>query len=61
MTGMEYLEFYGRLYSLKDAFILAARIGLFHRFNMADAAHRRLGQYSKGMRQKSGPHSHYAA
>ncbi len=54
MTGMEYLEFYGRLYSLKDAFIRQRGLELFHRFNMADAAHRRLGQYSKGMRQKVG-------
>jgi ABC-2 type transport system ATP-binding protein len=54
MTGMEYLEFYGRLYGLKDAFIRERGGMLFRRFNMADAAHRRLGQYSKGMRQKVG-------
>ena len=54
MTGMEYLEFYGRLYGLKDKFIHERGMDLFGRFNMADAAHRRLGQYSKGMRQKVG-------
>lgn len=54
MTGMEYLEFYGRLYGLKDKFIHQRGSDLFERFNMADAAHRRLGQYSKGMRQKVG-------
>ncbi len=54
MTGMEYLEFYGRLYGLKDKFIQQRGRALFERFNMSDAAHRRLGQYSKGMRQKVG-------
>ena len=54
MTGMEYLEFYGRLYNLKDEQIRKRGMALFERFNMADAAHRRLGQYSKGMRQKVG-------
>lgn len=54
MTGMEYLQFYGRLYGLKDKFIQQRGGELFERFNMADATHRRLGQYSKGMRQKVG-------
>jgi len=54
MTGMEYLEFYGRLYNLKDEFIHKRGGELLDRFNMSDAAHRRLGQYSKGMRQKVG-------
>lgn len=54
MTGMEYLEFYGRLYGLKDKYIHQRGMVLFDRFNMADASHRRLGQYSKGMRQKVG-------
>lgn len=52
MSGMEYLEFYGRLYGLKDTYIRERGGELLKRFNMADAAHRRLGQYSKGMRQK---------
>jgi len=54
MTGMEYLAFYGRLYNLKDDFIRSKGLDLFERFNMVDAPHRRLGQYSKGMRQKVG-------
>jgi ABC-2 type transport system ATP-binding protein len=54
MTGMEYLEFYGRLYSLKDEQIHERGMVLFERFGMGDAARRRLGQYSKGMRQKVG-------
>jgi ABC-2 type transport system ATP-binding protein len=54
MTGMEYLEFYGRLYSLKDEKIHKRGMVLLERFGMAEAAHRRLGQYSKGMRQKVG-------
>ncbi|PIE81015.1 MAG: ABC transporter [Chloroflexi bacterium] len=54
MTGMEYLEFYGRLYGLKDKFIRERGLALFAQFNMVAAAQRRLGQYSKGMRQKVG-------
>ena len=54
MTGLEYLLFYGRLYGLSDKAIRARGLELFRRFNMEDASNRRLGQYSKGMRQKVG-------
>jgi len=54
LTGLEYLEFYGRLYGLADAHIRQRSLALFERFNMAGQAERRLGQYSKGMRQKVG-------
>ncbi|MCP4424738.1 MAG: ABC transporter ATP-binding protein [Chloroflexi bacterium] len=52
MSGLEYLLFYGRLYGLTDDAIKQRGLGLFDRFGMADAAQRRLGTYSKGMRQK---------
>jgi ABC-2 type transport system ATP-binding protein len=52
MTGLEYLLFYGRLYNLDDAEIRRRSRAAFVRFDMAGAEERRLGEYSKGMRQK---------
>lgn len=54
MSGLEYLLFYGRLYGLSDDLIRRRGRELFTRFGMAPDQHRRLGQYSKGMRQKVG-------
>lgn len=54
MSGMEYLLFYGRLYGLSDDEIRHRGLALFERFDMAGQANRRLGHYSKGMRQKVG-------
>jgi len=53
-TGLEYAIFYGRLYGMKDADIERRALSLFDRFNMPNTAQRRLGEYSKGMRQKVG-------
>ena len=54
MTGLEYLVFYGRLYGLADDFTIRRSLALYERFAMDGAAPRRLGTYSKGMRQKVG-------
>lgn len=54
MSGMEYLLFYGRLYGLSDDEIKRRGLNWFARFDMAGQADRRLGHYSKGMRQKVG-------
>lgn len=54
MTGLEYLQFYGRLYGLSDAVSKQRSLEMFNRFAMAGAESRRLGEYSKGMRQKVG-------
>ena len=54
MSGLEYLLFYGRLYGMSDAEITQKGLALFERFNMPNTAQRRLGEYSKGMRQKVG-------
>jgi len=54
MSGLEYLEFYGRLYGLTDQVSRERSLDLFERFNMAGEEGRRLGEYSKGMRQKVG-------
>jgi ABC-2 type transport system ATP-binding protein len=53
-SGLEYLLFYGRLYGMTDAEIEKRGLALFDRFAMPNTAHRRLGEYSKGMRQKVG-------
>jgi len=54
MSSLEYLAFFGRLYSLSDSMIRRRSLALLDRFGMAGVANRRLGQYSKGMRQKVG-------
>lgn len=54
LSGLEYLTFYGRLYGMSDADTQKLGHRLFDRFAMPDAIHRRLGSYSKGMRQKVG-------
>ena len=54
MSGLEYLMFYGRLYGIPDQLSQQRSLTLFERFGMPDTAHRRLGEYSKGMRQKVG-------
>ena len=52
MRAEEYLEFYGKLYGLSAQASRQRGAKLLERFGMADAMGRRLGEYSKGMRQK---------
>jgi ABC-2 type transport system ATP-binding protein len=54
MSGLEYLQFYGRLYQMPEEVIKRRSLELFDRFAMPNTAGRRLGQYSKGMKQKVG-------
>lgn len=52
MTGEEYLDFFGRIYGL-DAKTRKSRSDyLLDYFGLKEAAHRRSGEYSKGMKQK---------
>lgn len=52
MTGAEYLEFFGKVYGL-DAETRRSRSDyLLDYFGLAEAANRRSGEYSKGMKQK---------
>src|SRR5262245_32028703 len=52
MRCMEYLDFFGRVYNLpKDARRLRAK-ELLDRFGLGEAAERRVGEFSKGMKQK---------
>ena len=52
MTAVEYLEFFGQVYSLSPEYRKARSDHLLEYFGLAEAAHRRIGEYSKGMRQK---------
>ncbi len=50
MTGVEVLDFYARLKRQQ----VSKNAGLFERVGLAQAAKRRVGTYSKGMRQRLG-------
>lgn len=52
MSGLAYLIFFGRLYGLDDEAIRQRAQHLYERFDMPHVLERRLGTYSKGMRQK---------
>ncbi len=52
MSANEYLEFFGQVYGLDLSQRTLRRDQLLEYFGLAEAAHRRIGEYSKGMRQK---------
>ena len=52
MTGAEYLEFFGKVYGLDPHSSKARSNYLLQYFGIAEAAQRRCGEYSKGMKQK---------
>lgn len=52
MSGIEYLDFFGELYGVDGETHHAERTRLLDYFGLAEAAHRRVGEYSKGMKQK---------
>jgi ABC-2 type transport system ATP-binding protein len=52
MNAREYLKFYGNLYNLSARTIEERSFELLTMFGLAFAANKRLGEYSKGMRQK---------
>jgi ABC-2 type transport system ATP-binding protein len=52
MNAEEYLEFFASLYGLRAAAVRPRIRALLERFGLAAARRRRLGEYSKGMRQK---------
>lgn len=52
MTAVEYLDFFGQVYSLSPSARKARSENLLEYFGLAEAAKRRIGEYSKGMRQK---------
>ena len=52
MQGDKYLDFFGRMMGLSAAERQARARALLEQFGMREAAERRIGTYSKGMRQK---------
>ena len=52
MTGVEYLDFFGDIYGLHDQIRTNTRNRLLEYFGLAESGHRRVGEYSKGMKQK---------
>jgi ABC-2 type transport system ATP-binding protein len=52
MNALEYLEFFGQVYSLSPEIRKARSDYLLEYFGLAESARRRIGEYSKGMRQK---------
>lgn len=52
MNGEEYLEFFASLYGLNLTAVRPRIRELLERFGLAEAGKKRLGEYSKGMRQK---------
>ena len=52
MSGLEYLDFFGEVYRLNPAARRTRSNYLIDYFGLSEAAHKRVGEYSKGMRQK---------
>ncbi len=52
MKGLEYLDFFGELYHISKPVRRQRAKDLMERFGLEDAINRRVGDYSKGMKQK---------
>ncbi|MBN8654156.1 MAG: ABC transporter ATP-binding protein [Anaerolineae bacterium] len=52
MTALEYMDFFGKVYNLAPALRKTRTNDLLEYFGLTEAAKRRIGEYSKGMRQK---------
>ena len=52
MRSEEYLRYFGDLYGLAPQLTRERSLRLLEQFGLADARDKRLGEYSKGMRQK---------
>lgn len=52
MKGLEYLDFFGEIYGLDRQMCQKRAMSLMERFGLGDAFDKRLGEYSKGMKQK---------
>ncbi len=52
MKGMDYLTFFGRVYHLPDSETRKRASSLMEQFGLTFALDKRLGEYSKGMKQK---------
>ena len=52
MTGAEYMDYFGKVYGLDNELRKKRSQYLLEYFGLAEAARRRSGEYSKGMKQK---------
>jgi ABC-2 type transport system ATP-binding protein len=52
MTALEYMEFFWEIYRLDKPALARRNAQLLDYFGLTEAAKRRIGEYSKGMRQK---------
>ncbi len=52
MRGVEYLDFFGRIYRLSPEIRQQRALNLMRRFGLGDSLDKRIGEYSKGMKQK---------
>ncbi|MBM3181526.1 MAG: ABC transporter ATP-binding protein [Chloroflexi bacterium] len=52
MNAIEYLDFFGQVYSLSPSTRKSRSDNLLEYFGLAEISRRRIGEYSKGMRQK---------
>ena len=52
MTAVEYLDFFGKVYQLDTNTRKKRSDYLLEYFGLAEVAHQRIGEYSKGMKQK---------
>ncbi len=52
MKALEYLDFFGRVYRLPGEIRDRRARSLMERFGLGDAIYQRVGEYSKGMKQK---------
>jgi ABC-2 type transport system ATP-binding protein len=52
MVGIDYLMFFAQLYKLPLSATRQKAVELYEQFDMIEAIERRIGEYSKGMRQK---------
>ncbi len=52
MNALDYLLFFSRLYRLPESVAKPRILSLLEKFGLSDAVKKRLGEYSKGMRQK---------
>lgn len=52
MKGLEYLRFFGQVYHIPPDRLRRRSLDLMERFDLSFALDKRLGEYSKGMKQK---------
>ncbi len=52
MKALDYLDFFGRIYRLSPGACREQAVALMTRFGLDDSLNRRIGEYSKGMKQK---------